>query len=66
MAKQELNYSKAFKEIETIISEIEAENIPVDQLSEKVKRATELLHFCKGKLFKTEEEIEKIFKEMEG
>lgn len=65
MAKQELTYSKAYAELEAIIAQIEDESISIDELSVKVKRASELLQFCRKKLQQTESEIENIFKEME-
>jgi exodeoxyribonuclease VII small subunit len=60
------NYVQAFEELKTIVSEIEQGEISVDQLSEKVKRATQLIKICKAKLTATEEDINKILKELEN
>ena len=38
MAKQELTYSKAYAELEQIVSQIENEEIEIDKLAEKVKK----------------------------
>ena len=57
-------YSQAIEELETIVSEIENESISVDELSEKVKRASLLIRLCKTKLTKTEEEVSKVLEEM--
>jgi len=57
-------YSDAINELEKIINEIENEEISVDLLSDKVKRASELIKFCRDKLFKTEEEINDILKDL--
>jgi exodeoxyribonuclease VII small subunit len=65
MAKINLTYEQAMSRIEEIIGKIEAEELNVDELAKHVKEASELLKFCKGKLFETEEEIEKILKEMD-
>ena len=59
------NYSEAFEELQTIVAEIENGEISVDELSEKVKRATELIRICKVKLTTTEENVNKILKEIE-
>jgi exodeoxyribonuclease VII small subunit len=59
------NYVEAFEELKTIVSEIEQGEISVDQLSEKVKRATQLIKICKAKLSATEEVVNKILKELE-
>jgi exodeoxyribonuclease VII small subunit len=60
------NYVEAFEELKTIVSEIEQGEISVDQLSEKVKRATQLIKICKAKLTATEEDVNKILKELEN
>ncbi len=63
--ENELTYSKAAEELEAIVKEIEDENIAVDTLSEKVKRAARLIQFCRGKLRGTEEEVEKVLADIE-
>lgn len=60
MAKKNKTYKEAIDEINQIIYQIENEELDVDKLSEKVKEVQTLLIFCKDKLTKTEEEIEKI------
>lgn len=59
------NYSEAFEELQLIVNEIESGEISVDELSEKVKRATVLIAICKEKLFKTEDDVNQILKELE-
>ena len=59
------NYADAFEELKTIVSEIEQGEISVDQLSEKVKRASELIKICKAKLTSTEEDVNKILRDLE-
>ena len=51
------NYEDAYEELQGIVKEIESGTISVDVLGEKVKRAGELIRFCKEKLFKTEQEV---------
>ncbi len=58
-------YSEAFDELQQIVSEIESGEISVDELSEKVKRATHLIRICKLKLTSTEEDVNKILKDLE-
>ena len=65
MAEQ-VNYTEAFEELQRIVTEIEQGEISVDELSEKVKRATELIKICKRKLTTTEEDVNKILKDLEG
>ena len=60
----EINYTKAFAELQDIVHEIENGEISVDVLSKKVKRAAELIRICKSKLTATEEDVTKILKEL--
>lgn len=57
---QKITYTEAKKELEEIVSAIESGELDVDTLTEKVKRASELITFCKDKLTKTDEELQKI------
>jgi exodeoxyribonuclease VII small subunit len=63
---KQLTYSQALTELEEILNEIESEEINVDLLAEKVKRASYLIKFCKGKLRNTEEEVKKVLSEIQG
>ena len=61
----EQKYTEAFEELQEIVSDMEDGNISVDELSEKVKRATVLIRVCKAKLSATEGDVQKILKELE-
>ena len=65
MAKKKISYRDAISEIEETIASIENGELDVDELSEKVKRVSELLVICKDKLHNTEKEVEKILNEMD-
>jgi len=65
MNPKDLNYSRAYAELESILQKLENQELDLDQLSENVKRASELIKFCKAKLHDTEEEIEKVLKGMD-
>lgn len=58
------SYSEALKELEEIVDQLETDDIAVDELLDKVKRSSELLHFCQDKLTKTEEEVKAVLQEM--
>ena len=62
---KKLTYQEALQEIEDILKKIEGNELDIDELAEKVKRVSFLLKFCKDKLQKTNEEVEKILNEME-
>lgn len=66
MIKKDQTYTEAIAVIEDILQKIETGELDVDDLAEKVKQASELLKFCREKLFKTEKELEKILKEIDA
>jgi exodeoxyribonuclease VII small subunit len=60
-----ISYTEAFRELQSIVGEIEAGEISVDQLADKVKRAAFLIKICKEKLTSTEADVNQILKELE-
>lgn len=64
--KKKPGYSDAIAEIEEILEQMENDEMDVDDLSEKVKRVSFLIRSCREKLLQTEEEVEKILKEMDS
>ncbi|HTZ18097.1 MAG TPA: exodeoxyribonuclease VII small subunit [Dissulfurispiraceae bacterium] len=62
---KELTYNQAIAELEGIVGDIESEEVDVDALAEKVKRAAELIRFCKEKLRGTGAEVRKVLSEIE-
>ena len=60
---KEIKYEVAFAELQTIVRKMENDELDIDQLSEQLKRAQELIKLCKDKLTKTDEEIKKILAE---
>ena len=64
--EQSLTYEAAYQELQNITEAIEAEDVSVDILAEKVKRASELIAFCQNRLRATEMEVNNIIQNMEG
>jgi exodeoxyribonuclease VII small subunit len=65
MTKKLFSYQQAISEIEGIIKRLENEEINLDSLSDNVRRASELIMNCKQNLKSSEEEIEKIIKNIQ-
>ena len=65
MAEKKITFNEAISELEIILDRIESGEIDIDDLSAKVKRASALIKICKSKLRATEEEIDKIVREIE-
>lgn len=59
-----LTYQQAFEELEQITADIESEEVSVDDLAKKVKRAADLLEICNAKLKVTESEVNKIIEKI--
>jgi exodeoxyribonuclease VII small subunit len=57
---EKMTYTEAKKELEQIVAAIESGELDVDALTDKVKRASQLITFCKEKLTKTDRELQKI------
>ena len=55
-----ITYEKAMKEIEDIADKMERREYTIDELTEKLARAQQLIIFCREKLIKTDEEINKL------
>ena len=62
---EKITFNKAVNELETILNSIESGELDVDELSGKVKRASELLKLCQAKLRDTETEVDRIIEDME-
>jgi len=60
MAKKIKSYDEAMQELQQIVAAIEQEEIMVDELAEKVKRASQIIQFCTKKLRQTESEVEEV------
>lgn len=63
--EEQLTYKQAITEIEELVDKIENEELDVDELSGMVKRVSQLLKFCKDKLYKTEQEVNDILENMD-
>ena len=56
-------YSQAMERLEKIVRQIDNNELEVDELSEKIREANEIISFCSAKLTKADAEVEKLLKE---
>lgn len=63
MAKKEINYEEAVRQLEAIVNKAENDELGIDELTEQLKQAQALIKLCKDKLTKTDAEIRKILGE---
>ena len=57
---EEIKYEEALDQLETIVRKMEQNEYDIDELAAQLKTAQRLIKFCKDKLTKTEEELQKI------
>ena len=60
MAKKKETYSQAMARLETIVRQVDSNELEVDELVEKIKEANDIIAFCSEKLKKADMEIEKM------
>lgn len=58
-----MTYGKAMERLEALVAEMEEGELDIDLLGSRLKEAQELVRFCRGKLYKADEEVKRI---MEG
>lgn len=63
MKEKNLTYENAYAELQKILSELQQSETSVEELTQKIKKASELISFCKTKLRSTESEIQKLLKD---
>ena len=65
MKTDKLTYTDAVSELEAILKALEnTDEVDMDSISSKVKRAAELMEFCKNKLHMLDEALEKMIAEL--
>ncbi len=58
--EERVTYDDATKQIEEILTKLRNNEISVDDLSQEVKRATELITLCRDRLTSAEADLKKI------
>lgn len=58
-------YATAIAELESILDELEGDELDVDVLSTRVARAAELIRFCRGRIDAAELEVEHIVADLD-
>lgn len=63
MARKKLTYESAYEELQEILAHVQNDEVPLDTLASQLKRAKELITFCKEKLRAVEEDLDEILDE---
>ncbi len=59
-------YAKAIEELETILSELESDDVDVDELAEHVQRASHLIELCRERIGNAKLRIEEVVSQLEA
>ncbi len=59
-------YAEAVDELETILSDLESDDVDVDHLAAQVKRAADLIEFCRGRLDEAKVEVTRIVADLDA
>ena len=57
-----MKYEEAMRQLQEIVRKMENDELDIDQMTEQLKRAQELIKLCHDKLMKTDEEIRNLLK----
>ena len=55
-----MKYEEAMRQLQEIVRKMENDELNIDQMSDQLKKAQELIKICRDKLTKTDEEIQKL------
>ena len=58
--KKKETYSQAMERLEKIVSQIDNNELEIDELAVKIKEANEIIAFCSDMLTKADREIQKL------
>ena len=62
----EIRYGEAMTELESLLEEIDGDDVDLDELAIKVERASKLITVCRDKIENTEMQVKAIIDGLEG
>lgn len=65
-AGDEIGYAEALAELEDILDELDGDEVDVDVLGSRVRRAAELLRLCRERIAGARFEVEQVVAELEA
>ncbi len=60
MKKEEFSYDKTMAEVETIVKRIESGECKIDELTDQIKKAAQLIELCRKKLQSIEDDVKEV------
>jgi len=65
-ATENPSFTDAMQELEAILNRIDNDTVDVDKLARELRRATDILEICRGKIRKAEVEVSQIVQKLES
>lgn len=62
---KKMSYESAMEELQAIVQALQENAIGMDELPEKLRRAAELIHYCRERLRNAESQIQGLFQDAE-
>jgi exodeoxyribonuclease VII small subunit len=66
MTEREIGYAEALAELEGILDELDGDEVDVDVLGSRVRRAAELLRLCRDRIASARFDVEQVVAELEA
>ena len=66
MSPDPIGYADAMAELGEILDELERDDLDVDVLAERVKRASELIKLCRTRIARAQSDVDKIVTDLES
>ena len=64
-AADAVGYADAMSELEQILDELESDQLDVDVLADRVRRASELLTLCRDRISRAQADVDKIVADLD-
>ena len=65
MSEEAPGYAEALEELEEILAELEGDQLDVDVLADRVRRASELITICRGRIARAQADVDAIVVELD-
>ncbi|MFM8304911.1 MAG: exodeoxyribonuclease VII small subunit [Actinomycetota bacterium] len=63
--EESIGYADAMRELEEILEELEGDQLDVDVLAERVRRASELVRLCRARIARAQDDVAGIVADLE-
>jgi exodeoxyribonuclease VII small subunit len=64
-SEEAISYADAMQELEAILDELEGDELDVDVLAERVRRASELIKVCRSRINRAQDDVSRIVADLE-